>query len=236
MFSDSPPGIPAAIQDHPLWSRWAIESKQFPGELELCRGRLLSFVQTYGVKEYRDTCKSLHVLFAQGGSGNGPVREFLKSCFRAGYGGSIGDRYGRGNAFDHIELWGRDRIPLFLVGHPYQIKDDAIDTLAAIQGLGLSVQVHGGSWYGFGTAHVRAYHGPTVERVSGQGSLAGIPTAWTPPVWAKGDPAAITSNQRRIANLSAALEREGPWRADPSRLLARLATERRLESLFKCIH
>jgi hypothetical protein len=64
---------------------------------------------------------------------------------------------GIGGVFDHGELWGRDRTPLMIVGHPYQIDADErayITELARFSMLRVNVDDRV-SYYGFGTHHVR---------------------------------------------------------------------------------
>jgi hypothetical protein len=77
------------------------------------------------------------------------------------------DGYGHGlgypSAFDHIELWGRNKTPLFLIGHPYGVSHNGQATLHAIRKLGLDVSIHDQSWYGFGTVQVRVEHAETVR-------------------------------------------------------------------------
>jgi hypothetical protein len=62
-------------------------------------------------------------------------------------------------AMDHPELWGRDGLPLVMIGHPYGIDHDGnlrlFDLLAEI---GLEVRINSRSWYGFGTCHVEIAH------------------------------------------------------------------------------
>jgi hypothetical protein len=72
--------------------------------------------------------------------------------------------HGKGSPFDHVELWGRDRTPLFLIGHPYQITDEGRTTLEAIRAIGLVVSDYHPSWYGFGTRQIRVFDAATVRR------------------------------------------------------------------------
>src|SRR4051794_14802193 len=46
------------------------------------------------------------------------MRAVLDACGLAG----VSRRWiGRGGLFDHGEMWGRDRTPLLIVGHPYDV-------------------------------------------------------------------------------------------------------------------
>jgi hypothetical protein len=137
-----------------------------PAELESrtqCHARLASFIDYYQVKPFKPEYRNFQALLRQGGSPNDVVKEFLRRFFRA-YRGMIGDLYGQGHTFDHIELWGRDRIPLFLIGHPYDIRNDALSTLTALGQLGMDVHIWGRGWYGAGTVQVTVYHFATSER------------------------------------------------------------------------
>ena len=57
-------------------------------------------------------------------------------------------------------------LPLFWIGHPYGIRDDARETLNALRAIGLVVSDYHPSWYGYGTVQVRVYHAATVKRLS----------------------------------------------------------------------
>lgn len=59
--------------------------------------------------------------------------------------------------FDHGEAWGRDRVPRYFVGHPYQVGDEQRSLLARLSRFNALI-VHiddRPSYYGFGTHHVR---------------------------------------------------------------------------------
>lgn len=139
-----------------------------------------AFLAEYGVKEYKHSFLNMRNLLEQGGS-----REAANRLMDQRFGPTpkymawIGDIYGKGQVFDHPEFYGRDRIPLFLVGHPYNVAPDAEDgpyisedaaaTIEAIRALGMTVAVLGRdySWYGHGSRQVVVYHAPTVRRVCG---------------------------------------------------------------------
>jgi hypothetical protein len=62
-------------------------------------------------------------------------------------------------AMDHQELWGRDRQPLVMIGHPYGLRHDGnIQIFDALSEIGLEVHISNRSWYGFGTCHVEVAH------------------------------------------------------------------------------
>jgi hypothetical protein len=150
--------------------QWARDEKARVG---LIKTRFLS---AYGVKPYRFERANARLLLLQGGASEKDLTRALRDVSgaqpKSPY---LYNRGGPGNPFDHEEMYGRRRVPLFLIGHPYNIgvgddpyiADDAAWTLDALRSLGLSVRVLGEehSWYGFGTAHVAVYHWPTVERL-----------------------------------------------------------------------
>jgi hypothetical protein len=108
--------------------------------------------------------RNLRSLLAQGGRPPAEVRDHLVKFWALGYGSMINDHYGRGHPFDHVELWGKDRLPLVLVGHPYEVWGEAFETLDGLRRLGLSVSIDGRGWYGHGTVQVRVDHGETLRR------------------------------------------------------------------------
>ena len=91
----------------------------------------------------------------------------LQRYFEARH-GWLGNEYGDGAPFFHVQLFGRDFVPLFLIGHPDELNDDAQETLTAIRSLGLVVSVFHPAWYGFGAAEVRAFHPSTVRWICSQ--------------------------------------------------------------------
>ena len=138
-----------------------------------CQRLLFAFVDGFGVRPFDYGYRNLRSLLAQGGAANEQVKAVLKSQWNARH-GTLWDYVGKGSPFDHFEMWGRNRTPLFLIGHPYQITIEAQETLAAIRSLGLVVSDYHPSWYGFGTVQIRVYHAPTLRRVLGrvQGGLS----------------------------------------------------------------
>lgn len=59
--------------------------------------------------------------------------------------------------FDHGKLWGRDRTPTMIVGHPYHFSNDdrpLLEELGRFSGLTVNVDDRAG-YYGFGSHHVR---------------------------------------------------------------------------------
>jgi hypothetical protein len=77
---------------------------------------------------------------------------------------------GTGGVFDHGEMWGQDRIPLFLVGYPYGIDADEHTLLAELARFTvLQVRIDDRpSYYGFSPHHVRV-------------GLAEVRRPWDPP-------------------------------------------------------
>jgi hypothetical protein len=60
--------------------------------------------------------------------------------------------------FDHDEMWARGRVPMILVGHPYQIEPEHRAALAYLARTFPTIRVSVDdrpSYYGFGTHHVR---------------------------------------------------------------------------------
>lgn len=66
--------------------------------------------------------------------------------------------------FDHSEMYGRDRCPLLMIGHPYGIDTNDIRILYEISKLGLDASVDSRTWYGFGTVQVAVYNYNKVYR------------------------------------------------------------------------
>lgn len=118
-----------------------------------------AFEADYGLRPFRsDSPRHLLALLGGSGAGEAEVREVLMGCFGVD-GGGVDQLFGPESPFDHIELWGRGRTPLILVGHPYQIDVEAHETLDAVRSLGLMVKVldPSYSWYGFGSLQVVVY-------------------------------------------------------------------------------
>jgi hypothetical protein len=169
--------IPAeivAIDFSELGSHWLRPDRsQFgPHELEQrpeCHERLARFVKRYGVRPFRQRYRNLAALLKQGGAPEEAVKRVLVYYF-GGRHQALSYCYGAAHAFDHPEMWGRDKTPLFLIGHPYQVDGGAIEALDAIRELGLSVDVDAASWYGFGTVQVCVCHWPTVRKLTEAGS------------------------------------------------------------------
>jgi hypothetical protein len=140
-----------------------------------------AFLATYGVKPYKHEYRNMRALLLQGGAGDAEVKRVLDRHFgpTPKYGVWLGDRDGKGQVFDHPEFYGRGRVPLFLVGHPYNVapdadppcvSEDAAGTIEALRSLGMTVVIlhPGHSWYGWGSRQVVVYHLPTVRRVCGE--------------------------------------------------------------------
>lgn len=144
------------------------------------RPKLAAFLETYGVKRYKHGYLNLKALLSQAGADEPYVGGVLRKVFRADPSSlSLQNHYGDSLVFDHAELYGRDRVPLFLVGHPYNVAPDADDgphitedaaaTIEAVRSLGMTVAVLGRaySWYGWGTRQVVVYHMGTVRKICG---------------------------------------------------------------------
>lgn len=134
-----------------------------------CQDRLDDFVSRYGVRRFKLGYRTLLTLLKQGGAPPDEIRAHLVQRWRANPGQmQLGDYYGEGAPFDHGELWGRNGIPLFLIGHPYQVNRDAVETLAAIGGLGMNVMITDRSWYRPGTVQVMVNHWGTTKNITGE--------------------------------------------------------------------
>lgn len=59
--------------------------------------------------------------------------------------------------FDHITCWTRDRKPAVLVSQPYNISNNNMQRLKALEHDGLMVRVHDDGWYGHGTKCVEIW-------------------------------------------------------------------------------
>jgi hypothetical protein len=143
----------------------------------LCQQRRARFVEEHRVKKMGYSYRNLRLLLMQGGHPDAEVRQVLRDCFLArgaGLGVYTKDRWlslcaGRGRPFDHHELWGRDRTPLFMIGHPYHAAcDEAQATLNRLRSVGMEVRIDATSWYGHGTVQVRAFHWATASRYRGE--------------------------------------------------------------------
>ncbi len=124
-----------------------------------CQEQLDRFVRKHGVSRFRHTYLNLLKLLKQGGAPIEAVRHHLVRYWQANPGQfQLGDHYGLGHGFDHVELWGRGGSPLFLIGHPYQVNSEAIEMLNSMCQLGMWGCVSSNSWYGFGTVQVQVCH------------------------------------------------------------------------------
>jgi len=128
-----------------------------------CEERRERFIKRHGVKRFEHRPRNLSILLQQGGAPIEEVRRVLKVYFGVHYGVFL-DYCGKGNPFDHNEMWGRNGTPLYLIGHPYEVDESALGTLNAIGQLGMHVVIHAESWYGYGTVQVQVYHYPTVAK------------------------------------------------------------------------
>jgi hypothetical protein len=158
---------------------------------EVCQQRLAQFIARYLVRKFDYSYRNLLKLFSRGGLSLGDIQKHLHEFWFAGPSTDALSRcQARGGPFDHIEMWGRDRTPLFLVGHPYDISKEATATLGAIRRLGMTVVVDDNGWYGFGTKHVRVYH-------PGTAAVFEVPSA-------------RRTNQRQASRLVRPTSRMGP--------------------------
>jgi len=128
-----------------------------------------AFMEAYGVRPFRYGYANLLSLLKQGEGGKAAVRKVMTCVFCANPGQmQLGDYSGRG-AFDHWEFYGRDRRPLFLIGHPYQLGRHAHEALRLIRTLGMQTDTYepSRSWYGHGAMLTVVYHPVTVVEATG---------------------------------------------------------------------
>lgn len=148
-----------------------------------CQPILDSFVRAYGVKPFKHGPHNVGKLFRQGSTYKA-ARDGVRAVFGLEYRANFfHSDYGVGDLFDHVEMWGRDGTPLFLIGHPYGrssasfVTDDGRSALgqdgaAVARGLAMAgafgwFNPRPSSWYGHGTHQILVCHPPTVERVTG---------------------------------------------------------------------
>lgn len=129
------------------------------------------FVKKYGLKRMKWTARNITKLFRQGTALDTEVDRAMEKCFGL-CSGELFTLYGYGDPFDHCEMWGRDRTPLFMIGHPYpySFKADAMRSLSRICDLGLSVSVTGRSWYHPTALQVEVCRWKTVHEICGGGA------------------------------------------------------------------
>jgi hypothetical protein len=138
-----------------------------PNEDEMrhrCWHHLAEFIREYKVHPFKVSPYNLMKFLASGGASREQTNPVAVQYFdRSGYHWNTA---GLGSVFDHVEFWGRDKTPFFMIGHPYtHIHLEGMATLSALLGLGLGVEISvpGLSWYGFGTLHVRVGRLTTVH-------------------------------------------------------------------------
>lgn len=134
------------------------------------RERLRRFVADNGVIQLSHSYEVLFDLLRQGGAPEDKIRSYLERCWSAGLAARrLNNEGGRGNPFDHIEVWGRGGTPLYLIGHPYQFEPEAVVTLEGLCRLGMDSMIHSRSWHRNPlTIQVMVCHPPTVARVTGR--------------------------------------------------------------------
>jgi hypothetical protein len=135
----------------------------------VCQERRGSFIAHNQVDRLPHSYEALLVLLGQGGAPPGEIRAYLESRWSAEVNARrLNDEIGRGGPFDHVEVWGRDGAPLFLIGHPYQIEDEGALTLDGMRRLGMDVMINSRTWYRNElTLQVVVCHPPTVAQARG---------------------------------------------------------------------
>jgi hypothetical protein len=125
-------------------SAWAVEEQRKHEE------RLRDYLQRYNLKEYRNTPHNVLKVLRSAGADEDDVKQAMRllDARCALFGGP----------FDHGRIYGRGGVPLVLMGHPYGLDTDDIQTLAAVADCGLYVLVDHYSLYGFGTLRVEVRH------------------------------------------------------------------------------
>jgi hypothetical protein len=164
--------------DHPVKTVYLSQklTDETPGKQDIGRDwdttrqeRLGRFIAENRVERLSLSYEVLLDLLGQGGAPPGELRTYLESCWSADSStGRLRNASGRGGPFDHNEVWGRGGTPLFLIGHPYQIEDEATMTLIGMRRLGMNVMIYSRTWYKNPlTIQVAVCHPPTVESVRG---------------------------------------------------------------------
>jgi hypothetical protein len=142
-LADSPPtfGGPArgafSFDDGHAWARREIADAS-TAEAE--------FLRAHDVREMKNSEYNVMRLLRSGGASPESLRR-VRRMLPYGEPAYMG-------AFDHGRAFGRDGRPTMLVGHPYDLDRSDLEILDAIRGLGLTVEVGGRSFYGFGTIQV----------------------------------------------------------------------------------
>jgi hypothetical protein len=85
------------------------------------------FARDFRVREYRWTARNVNRLLA--GTGEPPEQVKWMRAILAELGGATGPHW---PVFDHGTLWGRQRVPLILVGDPYDIEPRKAELLAEL--------------------------------------------------------------------------------------------------------
>lgn len=133
------------------------------------RERREAFIDLYGLRAFDYRPRNMLSLLTQGGASRDRVQEWLiehevARPYERGHLSFFLNGYGVSNMFDHFEMWGAQKTPLFLVGHPYDLNEKAFRAINGLLDLGMNVDLRSGGWYGFGTFMLRVSHRPTVER------------------------------------------------------------------------
>lgn len=161
------------------WGRHNHEAT--PDEVERKRADKLrrAFMETAGVRRLNFHGRRIAQILAQSGADKEARETVLRDSFgfcdmRRPQHRYTARVHGKdGNLFDHAEIHGRGRSPLFLIAHPYvypagvcdedaTLRRDAIDALRAL-GMTVDVLAPEHSFYGFRSFQVRVYHAETVK-------------------------------------------------------------------------
>lgn len=113
---------------------------------ELARAKALeaAFLRRHGVSEFYNGRHNLGRILRSGGAEASRVSRVLNL---------IGE-HALSGPFDHGRVFGRDGVPLLIVGHPYSLEREDMRLLKSLQSLGLGVYLGNRSFYGFDTLQV----------------------------------------------------------------------------------
>ena len=129
-----------------------------------CYERLAKFISDNNYTPFSYNYSSIVRLFDKGGKSEERVDSVLEKYFGAS--DARGDDtprddnrimmhdYGLGCPFNYGEIWGKDGVPICMVGHPHIITDYGFETLHAIRKLGMHLHISDYTWHGFGTINV----------------------------------------------------------------------------------
>jgi len=113
----------------------------------MVRERYLTFKKNYDVIEYDWNHRNLARIIKSSKADPRKINEAIEIVYS----------HTLASTFDHGEIWGRNRVPLLIVGHPYHMNGDDIAKLDMIRHLGLRILIHTKSFYNTSTLLIIIY-------------------------------------------------------------------------------